>query len=133
MKITEYPLPHAESRARSLVITRDNDVWYTDYVRGYVGRFNTEAGKFQEWPSPSGAGSHPDAITSAGKIIWYCETGPKPNVLVRFDSETQKFQSWPIKEGLGIKHLYVQPDGSLWFASPQMNSIGHITINNQGK
>lgn len=126
MKVTEYLLPNPKIGARGLAITPDDAVWYTDYARGYLGRFEPKTGKFAEWPSPSGARSRPDGIVSVGKVIWYAESGSKPNMLVRFDTETQKFQSWPVKAGEGIRHIHAQADGSLWFTHPLANSVVHV-------
>jgi streptogramin lyase len=36
----EYPLPDAGARPRRIAITPDDAVWYTDYARGYLGRFD---------------------------------------------------------------------------------------------
>jgi virginiamycin B lyase len=133
MKITEYSLPNADARARCLTIAPDDVIWYTDYVRGYLGRFDPQSGEFKEWPSPTGQGSHPFAITNTGKAIWYFETGSQPNMLVRFDPDSQKFQSWPVKAGGNVDHLYAHTDGSLWFASPVSNSIVRVTTDAQAK
>jgi virginiamycin B lyase len=128
MKVTEYPLPNPGSGVRSLAVTPDDTVWFTDYLRGYLGRFDPKTGKFSEWPSPSGHSSRPDGITNVGNIIWYSESGSKPNMLVRFDPSTEKFQTWSVKAGGGINRIHAQPDGSLWFTSPLTNGIGHIAI-----
>lgn len=128
MKITEYALPNREIGVKSITISRDDMVWYTDYLRGYLGRFDPKTGKFSEWPSPSGPKSRPYAIANAGNIIWYSETGTKPNMLVRFDPKTEKFQSWPVKAGGGIKHIYAESGGSLWFTRPLTNGIAHVVI-----
>jgi len=131
MKITEYPLPKPGIGAKSLAVTPDDVLWYTDYLRGYLGRFDPKTGKFSEWPSPSGPRSRPYGITNAGNIIWYSETGSKPNMLVRFDPKTEKFQSWPVKAGGGIKHLYAESYGSLWFTRPLTNGIAHVIIKDE--
>ena len=47
----------AASRSRS-----DDVVWYTDYSRGYLGRFDPKTGKVTEWPSPGGPQSQPYGI-----------------------------------------------------------------------
>ena len=131
MQVTEYLLPDPGSGVTSLTSTPDDVVWYTDYRRGYLGRFDPKTGKFSEWPSPSGPRSLPDAITHAGNIIWYAEAGTKPNMLVRFDPKTEKFQSWEVKAGGGIKHIHADPDGGLWFTRPLTNGIAHVTIKEQ--
>ena len=131
MQITEYPLPNPDSGAER----------YHDYprrrrlvyrlLRGYLGRFDPKTGKFDEWPSPSGPRSLPYGITNVGNIIWYAEAGTTPNMLVRFDPKTEKFQSWPVKAGGGIRHIFADADGSLWFTRPLTNGIAHVTIKEQ--
>lgn len=128
MQVTEYLMPDPESRAASVTITPDDIVWYTDNRRGYIGRFDPQSNKFEEWPSPSGPRSIPDGITHIGHIIWYAESGTKPNMLVRFDPNTERFQSWFVKDGGGIKHIFADRDGSLWFTRPMANGISHVTI-----
>ena len=128
MEVTEYLLPNPAIGTRRLVVTSDDVVWYTDLDRGYLGRFDPKTGKFSEWPSPSGPQSRPDGITHVGNIIWYAETGTKPNMLVRFDPKTEKFQSWEVKAGGGIRHIYGAADGSLWFTRPLANGIAQAII-----
>jgi virginiamycin B lyase len=128
MQVTEYLLRNSESRAKGITVTSDNVVWYTDYVRGYLGRFDPKTGKFNEWASPSGPRSLPYAITNVNNIIWYTEAGTKPNMLVRFDPKTEKFQTWPIKAGGGVRQMFGDPDGSLWFTRPLTSGIAHVTI-----
>jgi virginiamycin B lyase len=128
MYVTEYHLPNLESRPRGITVTPDYVVWYTDYARGCLGRFDPKTGKFSEWASPSGPQSRPDGITNVGNIIWYAETGTKPNMLVRFDPQTEKFQSWPVKAGGGIRHIYADGDGNLWFTRPLANGIAQAVI-----
>jgi virginiamycin B lyase len=128
MNVTEYLLPHQGSGVSSVSITSDDNIWFTDNRRGYLGRFDPKTNEFSEWPSPSGPRSGPDAITHIGDIIWYVESGTKPNMLVRFDPKAEKFQTSPIKAGGGVKHMFAAPDGSLWFARPLSNGIGHVTL-----
>ena len=44
MAIREYALPHDDSRPRRIAITPDDIIWYTDYARGYLGRFDPQTG-----------------------------------------------------------------------------------------
>ena len=46
MEITEYKLP-VGAHPRRLAITKDDIIYYTDYARGYLGRFDTKTGKQQ--------------------------------------------------------------------------------------
>ena len=131
MRVTEYVLPNPDSGPRGIAVTSDDVIWYTDYLRGYLGRFDPKTGEFKEWPSPSGPRSLPYGITAVGNIVWYAEAGTKPNMLVRFDPKTEKFQSWPVKDGGGIRRMYADKDGSLWFTRPLTNGIAHVTIKEQ--
>ena len=128
MHVAEYILPNMQSRPYGVTVTPDDMVWYTDYTRGYLGRFDPDTGQFSEWASPSGPQSRPYGITHVGNIIWYAETGTKPNMLVRFDPKTEKFQSWEVKAGGGIRHIYGDADGSLWFTRPLANGIAQAII-----
>ena len=40
MAITEYPLPNERSRPRRVAISPDDAIWYGDYSRGQLGRFD---------------------------------------------------------------------------------------------
>ena len=35
-------------------------------------------------------------------VIWYNESGMRPDALVRFDPATETFQSWVVHFGVGI-------------------------------
>jgi virginiamycin B lyase len=57
MAIHEYALPNVESRPRRIAITSDDAIWYSDYARGHLGRFDPTTGNASEWPSPGGVNS----------------------------------------------------------------------------
>ena len=79
MTIHEHVLPHAGTRPRRLAVTSDDLIWYSDYARGYLGRYDPKRGVAQEWASPGGATSQPYGITALHDIIWYSESGVQPN------------------------------------------------------
>ena len=56
-RVSEYVLPYAEIRPRRITITSDDIIWYSDYGRGALGRFDPKTGKAREWPSPGGSES----------------------------------------------------------------------------
>src|SRR5262252_8957028 len=84
LAIKEYPLPTADSRPRRIAISPDDIIWYADYSRGYLGRLDPKTGKVSEWPSPSGPKSQPYGISVIKGVVWYSESGTKPNTVVRF-------------------------------------------------
>ncbi len=124
MAIREYILPNAESRPRRIAITRDDVLWYSDYARGYLGRFDAATGKASEWPSPGGSQSQPYRIAVVKDVLWYSEAGVKPNTVVRFDPKTETFQSWVIPSGGGVvPNMDVTRDGNLVLACSGGNGL----------
>ena len=134
MEITEYTLPNQASRPRRLALTPDDAVWYTDYTRGYLGRFDPTTGQVREWPSPGGRRSLPYGIAAVGDVLWYSESGVKPNTLVRFDSRCETFQTWTIQSGGGIvRNMMATPDGNLVLANSGVNRVALVEVRNGGE
>jgi virginiamycin B lyase len=105
-------------------------LWYSDYSRGYLGRFDPKTGTAREWASPGGAQSRPYGIVALKGIIWYSESGVSPNTLVRFDPATEKFQTWVIPSGGGIvRNMMATRDGNLVLACSGRNRVALVTIN----
>jgi virginiamycin B lyase len=129
MAIHEFVLPNRRSRPRRLAITSDWAIWYTDYPRGQLGRFDPRTGAGKQWPSPSGADSAPYGITTAKDVIWYSESGVSPNTLVRFDPRTEAFQTWPIPSGGGIvRNMMATRESNLVLACSGVNRIALVKI-----
>jgi virginiamycin B lyase len=131
MAITEYTLPHAESRPRRVAITSDDVLWYADYSRGYLGRFDPKTGKATEFRSPGGDDSQPYGITASKDVIWYSESGVRPNTLVRFDPKTEKFQTFPVLPSGGgvIRNMMPTADHKgLVLAESGVNHVAIATI-----
>ena len=61
------PSTRCRTRTRVRAASRspsDDVMWYADYSRGYLGRFDPKTGTAKEWPSPSGPKSQPYGIAS---------------------------------------------------------------------
>ena len=129
--ITEYPLPNKDARPRRIAIGKDDTVWYGDYARGYLGRFDPATGQVREWPSPGGPQSQPYGITTTGGVIWYSESGVRPNTLVRFDPRTEAFQTWVIPSGGGVvRNMMATADGNLVMACSGVNRVALVEVKN---
>jgi len=132
MELTEYKLPIPETTVRRLDIASDGLIWYVNSSQGRLGRFNPENGEVKEWPSPSGPMSHPYALAVVDDIVWYNESGVRPDPLVRFDPKTETFQSWPIPTGsiyAGIvRHMRPTRDGNLLIHQTSTNRIMRVEI-----
>jgi virginiamycin B lyase len=130
MAIHEYLLPNEMARPRRVAITTDDTLFYSDYGRGYLGEFDTKTGKMvKEWLSPSGPQSRPYGITIVNGIVWYSESGVKPNTLVRFDPKSEKFQTWTIPAGGGvIRNMMHFADGRLVLTESGENAVALVTV-----
>ena len=129
MEIKEYTLPNADARPRRLAITSDDMIWYADFARGYLGRFDPRTGAVKEWLSPAGKDSQPYGIAAIGMIVWYSESGIRPNTLVRFDTKAETFQTWAIPSGGGvIRNMMATRDGNLVLACSAVNRVGLVEV-----
>jgi virginiamycin B lyase len=129
MEVRYYEVPNERSRIRRLDIDSNGLVWYGNSTMGLIGRLNPETGEIEEWPSPSGPDSHPYALAVIDDIVWYNESGVRPDVLVRFDPATETFQSFPIPSGYGIvRNMWVTEDGNLLIHQSSSNRIGIVRI-----
>jgi virginiamycin B lyase len=129
MEITEYVLPEG-TRPRRLAITLDDMIYYTDYARGYLGRFDPKSGKVDEWPSPGGRQSEPYGITATSDaMVWYSESEVQPNTIVRFDPRTQSFTAWPIPSGGGVvRHMVATAQDNVYIACSGVNKVGIVEV-----
>jgi virginiamycin B lyase len=132
MELTEIKLPIPKTKVRRIDIAADGMIWYVNSSQGRIGRFNPKTGDIKEWPSPSGLKSHPYGLAVVKGIVWYNESGRRPDALVRFDPKTETFQSWPIKSGgiyAGIvRHMRATPDGNLLIHQSSTNRIMLVTL-----
>ncbi len=131
-EIHEIDLPNAATRPRRIAVDHDDNVWYSDYSRGYLGFLGfPKGGKpvFKEWPSPSGADSQPYgmAIGPDGRI-WYNESARGVNLMVAFNPATEKFETVPIPTpGAVVRHIAVDFERSrMWLALSGTGRIGRI-------
>jgi len=129
MDIQEYELNDPGARPRRIAITPDDQIWYTDFARGYLGHLDPVSRKVEEFASPSGPKSQPYGIVATKGALWYVESAAKPNTVVRFDPKTLKFQSWAIPGGGDIvRNMAVDQDGNPVMAHSLVNMVGRVEI-----
>lgn len=130
MAIREYTLPNASARPRRLALAPDGTIFYSDYARGFLGQFDPSSGKLKEWSSPGGSDSNPYGIAiSRDGIVWYSESGMKPNTLVRFDPKSESFSSEAIPSGGGVvRNMVATPDGKLYLACSGVNKVAVVEL-----
>jgi virginiamycin B lyase len=135
MEVREYTtwgttnMSNPQAGSRRLAIDSRDNIWFVESYRGYIGRLDPRTGDVKQWPSPSGPDSHPYAIAVVNDIVWYNESGKRPDALVRFDPATETFQSWPIPSGVGIiRNMSSSPDGKLVIHQSSTNKVGLAII-----
>lgn len=137
MALTRIKLPDANARARRLDIASDGSIWYVNSSLGRLGRYDPVLNSFEEWPTPSGTSSHPYAIAIIDDIVWFNESGMRPDTLVRFDPASEKFQSWPIPSGdiyTGVvRHMRPTANGDLLIHQTAGNRVLRVSVTNQDR
>jgi virginiamycin B lyase len=127
MEITEYALPPG-ARPRRIAIDASDRVYFTDFSEGHLGRIDLTSGAVKMWPSPGGAKSAPYgiAITPDG-MVWYSESGMRPNTIVQFDPHSEKFARALIPSGGGtVRNMAATSDGRVYIACSGVNKVGVV-------
>jgi virginiamycin B lyase len=125
MKSLALAVKDPSARPWRLALAPDRGIYYTDYARGYLGRFDPRARRFEEWPSPGGASSKPYGIAvTRDWVVWYSESGIAPNTLVRFDPGTKELTTTMIPSGGGVvRNMAAAPDGRIYLACSGVNKV----------
>lgn len=127
MKITELVLPES-ARPRRLAIAADDTVYFTDFKSGHLGLLNTGTGAVKMYDSPGGAESNPYGIViTPDGMVWYSESGVKPNTIVRFDPKTETFARANIPSGGGVvRNMAATRDGRVYIACSGVDKVGVV-------
>ena len=131
LDISYYVVPDERTRIRRLDIDSKGDIWFVNSSLGKIGKLEIATGAVTQWDSPSGPLSHPYSMTVINDIVWYNESGMRPDALVRFDPSTEKFQSWAVPSGIGIiRHTWETREGDLLIHQSSSNRVGRVRIGN---
>ena len=130
MDIRYYDVPDERTRVRRLDLDSNDIVWFVNSTMGKIGRLDPVTGEITQWDSPSGPRSHPYSMAVVDDVIWYNESGMRPDALVRFNPQTESFQSWAIPSGVGIiRNTWVTEEGNLLIHQSSSNQVGLVKIN----
>ena len=130
LEIKYYEVPDERTRIRRLAIDSAGIIWFVNSTMGKIGRLDPVSGDIKQWDSPSGPSSHPYAIAVIDDVVWYNESGMRPDALVRFNPRTESFQSWAIPSGAGIiRNVWVTEDNNLLIHQSSSNRVGLVKIN----
>jgi virginiamycin B lyase len=127
MAIHDYDLPK-EVRPRRLAIDAQDRVYFSDFKSGHLGRLHPKTGEVKLWDSPGGAESNPYGITiTPDGMVWYSESGAKPNTMVRFDPKTETFAKAAIPSGGGVvRNMAATKDGRVYIACSGVDKVGVV-------
>ena len=130
LAVKYYEVPDERTRIRRLAIDSTGIIWFVNSTMGKIGRLDPITGAITQWDSPSGPSSHPYAIAVIDDVVWYNESGMRPDALVRFNPRTESFQSWAIPSGAGIiRNVWVTEDNNLLIHQSSSNRVGLVKIN----
>ena len=134
MELKTFPIPNDSARPRRIAITSDDQIYFGDYRRGYLGHLDPKTGKVVEYALPLGARSLPYAMTTDDKDnIWVAQNGypGTPSTLVAFDPKTKKFVAEvPVGKPAPntIRHMtFDKSTRQIWFGTDQ-GTIGRISV-----
>lgn len=138
MTVKEYSLPAADAHPRRIAITSDDQVYWGDYTRGFLGHLDPRTGKIDEVALPAGRASLPYGMASDDRdIVWVAQNGTAtvPATLVAWDPRARKFVAEvPVGEpGLNtIRHMtFDRRTRELWYGTDQ-GTLGHVSIPRPG-
>ncbi len=128
VKVHEIPVSK-DARPRRLRIDENDIIWYTDWARGFLGRYDPSKGSWKEWPTPGGDWARPYPIALRGDAVWFGETWKDPATIVRFDIKKETFESWPVENCFdGAYYFDTDKDQNIWFTCHDTNRIGVVEI-----
>jgi virginiamycin B lyase len=132
--LKEYVIASDSARPRRIAITSDDQVYWGDYRRGFLGHLDPKTGKMAEYQLPLGARALPYAMTTDDRDnIWVAQNGHPgiPATLVAFDPKTSKFVAEiPVgRPGPNtIRHMtFDKATRQIWFGTDQ-GAIGKIAV-----
>jgi virginiamycin B lyase len=93
-----------------------------------LGHLNIATGAVKLYDSPGGPESNPYGITiTPDGMVWYSESGVKPNTIVRFDPKTETFSRAAVPSGGGvIRNMAATSDGRVYIACSGVDKVGVV-------
>ena len=119
-------LPDSASRPRRLAVDADGVVWYTDYPRGKIGRYDPGDGSFDELDTPTPDGQPYGIAIGPDGRLWYDEASS--GLMVALDPGTREQETVRIPTPNAIvRHMVTDSArGRIWLALSGTGRIGRI-------
>jgi virginiamycin B lyase len=128
LKMTKYPVPTKDGLPRRIQIDSKGIIWFGEYNRGKLGRFDPKTEAFQEYDLPTGRLTHPYGLGIDGNgDIWY--TSYYFDVLGRLEPSTGKITQYPFPHSENtIREFFLDTAGRMWYGSPSNNKVGYFYL-----
>jgi streptogramin lyase len=94
LKVTihEWSVPTKGAPPHDPAVGPDGALWFTEQMANKLGRLDPTTGAVKMWVSPAGHDSGPYGIAiSTDRMVWYSESGVKPNTIIQFNPKTGNF------------------------------------------
>jgi virginiamycin B lyase len=109
-------------------VDEDGIVWYTDYPRARLGRYDPATRAFDEFATPTADGQPYGIAIGRDGRLWYGEASS--GLMVAFDPETAAQDTFRIPTPNAIvRHMVSDPErGRMWLALSGTRRIGRIDV-----
>jgi len=127
VEIDEWDVPWPDTRPRDPYVGPSGDVYFVGQRDDYVARLDPEAGTFERWDLPEGAGPHNLIVDEVGSV-WYA--GNRAAHIGRLDPETGEIETIPMPdpEARDPHTLVFDAEGDVWFTVQGGNRVGHLEV-----
>ena len=114
--------------AGGVVLGPDGAIWFTQPVRGVIGRMTRDGRNFDEFDIPT-PGSGPFPITVGGDgNIWFAESSATANKIGRLTLPGGDVTEFAIPTpGANPQSMTLGPEGNIWFTERDIAAIGRVT------
>jgi len=104
LKVTWYPVPTPNARARRMMIDEHDNILVTEYRGNKVAIFDTKAEKFTEYPMPAYTFPY-RAMIDKNSEIW--TGGMSTDRVVRYNTKTGESVEYLMPGDTNIRSVYV--------------------------
>jgi virginiamycin B lyase len=136
--ITEYDLPRKDIEPHDVVVDRDGIVWFGEFDRQFLGRFDPKTGQVKEFPIPVNRPGFPEG----GLDLEFDEEGNlwlsmmHQTGAVKFDKVAKRFETIKIPEDRlndetqqgHIAPQHWEVDGKVWMQDAGLRGIHRVDL-----
>lgn len=136
--ITEYDLPRREAQPHDVIVTKDGQVWFSDFAAQFVGTLDPATGKATDYPIPTLKPEQPKGSlqidADAQGNLWVAmmyQAG-----VTKFDPQTKQAIAYPVPkewQSPSTQESMVAPmsshvDGKVWTNNQETHSLYRLDV-----